>query len=132
MNHMYLLLMYDKTPGASKTKIQEKRHVFSKKLSTGSRFIIKDASLVYKAASTTGYYHANMNFDNYVKWLNEKLLPNIPEKSVVVMDNASYHNTRSSKIPISNSCKSNMQKWLMENNIPFDEMSRNIELWDLI
>ncbi|XP_045766308.1 uncharacterized protein LOC123879202 [Maniola jurtina] len=115
---------------------------FSKKLSTGSRFIIvhagnssgfiKDASLVYKAASTTGDYHSNMNFDNYVKWLNEKLLPNIPEKSVIVMDNASYHNTRSSKIPTSNSCKSDMKKWLMENNIPFDERSRNIELYDLI
>lgn len=67
---------------------------------------IKDASLVYKAASTTGDYHSNMNFNNYVKWFNEKLLPNIPEKSVVVMDNTSYHNTRSSKIPTYNSCKS--------------------------
>lgn len=115
---------------------------FSKKLSTGSRFIIvhagsssgfiKNAPLVYKAASTTGDYHSNMNFENYVKWLTEKLLPNLPEKAVIVMDNASYHNTRSSTIPTSNSRKADMQKWLTENGIPFDEQARRIELYDLI
>ncbi|CAH2101829.1 unnamed protein product [Euphydryas editha] len=115
---------------------------FSKKLSTGSRFIIvhagssdgfvPNASLVYKAASTSGDYHSNMNFDNYAKWLNEKLLPNLPEKSVIVMDNASYHNTRSSKIPTSNSNKGEMQKWLTENGISFDNNFKKDEIYDLI
>ncbi|XP_046966920.1 uncharacterized protein LOC124534920 [Vanessa cardui] len=115
---------------------------FSKKLSTGSRFIVvhagssdgfvPNASLVYKAASTSGDYHSNMNHDNYTKWLNEKLLPNLPEKSVIVMDNASYHNTRSSKIPTSNSSKGEMQKWLTENGISFDNRFKKVELYDLI
>lgn len=130
------------TWGPKKSNTKTKETSFSKKLSTGSRFIIvhaggssgfiKNASLVYKAASTTGDYHSNMNFDNYGKWLNEKLLPNLPEKSVIVMDNASYHNARSSKIPTSNSCKGDMQKWLTDNGISFDEQSRKIELYDLI
>ncbi|KAL0902501.1 hypothetical protein ABMA27_000355 [Loxostege sticticalis] len=72
-----------------------------------------------------------MNFENYVTWLTEKLLPNLPEKAVIVMDNASYHNTRSSTIPTSNSRKADMQKWLTENGIPFDEQARRIELYDL-
>lgn len=122
------------------TKTKDKS--FLKKLSTGARFIIvhagsssgfiKDASLIYKASSTTGDYHSNMNFNNYSKWLNEKLLPNLPDKSVIVMDNASYHNTRSSSIPTSNSRKSDMQKWLTEHGIPFNALSRNVELYDLI
>lgn len=114
----------------------------SNNLSTGSRFIIvhagssdgfvPNASLVYKAASTSGNYHSNMNYDNYAKSLNEKLLPNLPEKSVIVMDNASYHNTQSNKIPTSNSSKGEMQKWLTENGISFDNSLKKVELYDLI
>lgn len=98
----------------------------------GSDGFVPNASLVYKAATASGDYHSNMNYENYEKWLNEKLWPNLPEKSVIVMDNASYHNTRSSKIPTSNSCKAEIQNCLTHNSIPFDESSRKIELYDLI
>jgi hypothetical protein len=33
-----------------------------------------------------------MNVTNYQKWLTEKLIPNLPPKSVLVVDNAPYHN----------------------------------------
>ncbi|XP_041982726.1 uncharacterized protein LOC121735835 [Aricia agestis] len=115
---------------------------FSKKVDPGSRFIIvhagssdgfvPNASLVYKATSTAGDHSIDMNYDNYVKWLSEKLLPNLPEKSVIVMDNASYHNIRSSKIPTSKSTKGEMQHWLTENGISYDNSLKRIELNDLI
>lgn len=115
---------------------------FLKKISTGTRFIlvhagtkdgfIKNAKLMYKANSTVGDYHSNMSYENYVKWLNEKLLPNLPARSVIVLDNASYHNTRAEKIPTSASRKDEMQQWLTNKGIGFDESLRKVELYDLI
>ncbi|CAH2088633.1 unnamed protein product [Euphydryas editha] len=71
--------------------LKNKDTPFMKKLGTGSRFIvvhagtkdgfIPNAALVYKASSTTGDYHSNMGFENYSKWLEEKLLPNLPERA---------------------------------------------------
>lgn len=113
-----------------------------KKISKGMRVIIvhaggcegfvPNASLVYKANSTSGDYHDNMNLNNYKKWLSTQLLPNLPENSVIVVDNASYHNALLEKAPNSNSNKNEMQTWLTEKNIPFDETMKKIELYDLI
>ena len=33
-----------------------------------------------------------MNFELFKKWFTEMLIPNIPENSLIIMDNASYHN----------------------------------------
>ncbi|CAG4982209.1 unnamed protein product [Colias eurytheme] len=113
-----------------------------KKLSKGMRVIIvhaggcqgfvPNACLIYKANSTTGDYHDNMNFENYKTWLTKQLLPNLPKNSVIIMDNASYHNVVSEKCPNSNSNKSIMQEWLTEKNIPFEESMKKIELYDII
>lgn len=48
------------------------------------------------------------------------------------MDNASYHNALLEKAPNSNSNKNEMQTWLAEKNIPFDETMKKIQLYDLI
>src|SRR5258705_586897 len=53
---------------------------------------IKGAGLIYKAGTSSGDYHGQMNAVNFVKLLEEKLLPNLPQKSVIVIDNAPYHN----------------------------------------
>lgn len=113
-----------------------------KKLSKGMRVIIvhaggcegfvPNACLVYKANSTSGDYHDNMNLENYKKWLATKLLPNLPENAVIVVDNASYHNALSEKVPNSNSNMHAMRTWLAEKNIPFEETMKKIELYDLI
>lgn len=114
---------------------KDKSSPFLKKLSTGTRFIlvhggtdagfIENACLVYKANSTVGDYHSNMSFENYVKWLNEKLLPNLPDRSVIVLDNALYHNTRAEKLPM-------MQEWLTSKGIHFDSNLRKVKLYDII
>ncbi|CAF4956641.1 unnamed protein product [Pieris macdunnoughi] len=58
---------------------------------------IPDALLIYPAKKQTGDYHSKMNADNYQKWIKEKLLPNLPPQSVLVIDNASYHNKKNTK-----------------------------------
>ena len=52
---------------------------------------IPEASLVFQSGITSADYHGQMNFDNFSKWMKEKLLPNVPLNSVICMANASYH-----------------------------------------
>jgi transposase len=33
----------------------------------------------------------NVNSQIFLKWVTQKLLPQLPQKSVIVMDNASFH-----------------------------------------
>jgi hypothetical protein len=73
-----------------------------------------------------------MNAENYERWLKEKLIPNLPQNSVVVTDNASYHNVKLNRAPTSASRKSEMKEWLMQKNIPFEENSYKIQLYDII
>lgn len=68
-----------------------------------------------------------MNGENYEKWVHEKPIPNLPEKSVVVDDNAPYHNVQISKAPTSASKKDNMVAWLAEKNIPFSTNTRMLK-----
>ncbi|XP_072384711.1 uncharacterized protein [Diabrotica undecimpunctata] len=49
---------------------------------------VKDSYLKWKSQSNTGEYHDDMNYENYHKWLTEKLLLNLPANSVIVLDNA--------------------------------------------
>lgn len=50
------------------------------------------AGLVFKAGTTTGDYHGQMNKENFEKWLKEHLFRNVPQEGcVIVLDNAPYH-----------------------------------------
>ena len=73
---------------------------------------ISGAKLVYKAGLSTGDYHHEMNFENFSKWLAKKLIPNLKPKSVLVFDNASYHNVQQDKFPTMASRKVVIQEWL--------------------
>lgn len=93
---------------------------------------IDNACLVYKANSTAGDHNSNMSFESYIKWLNEKLLPNLPDHSVIVLDNASNAKKPGDKLPTIASKKSDMQQWLTAKGIHFDSNLRKVELYDLI
>ena len=109
----------------------------------GERFIIlnavtKDgwvdgAQLVFQAKRRTGDYHGAMNEENFTKWFTHQLLPNIPDDTVIIMDNASYHNMfLDDGVPQLTSKKIVLQKWLTDNNISFDDNFLRIQLVDLI
>jgi hypothetical protein len=44
----------------------------------GENSFVENALLMWKADSNTEDYHSQMNFQNYEKWLREKLIPNLP------------------------------------------------------
>lgn len=110
--------------------------------SAGSRWIIahagsengfiNNAFLIFKSQSKSSDYHDDMNSSNFLKWMTEKLIPNLPERSLVVMDNAPYHCTQINKAPTMSNLKADMQKWLQENGVYFEESWTKAILFDLI
>lgn len=111
-------------------------------ISKGNRLIIVHAGgymgfisnclLIFKSGSKSGDYHDDMNSKNYEKWLTEKLIPNLPTSSVVVTDNAPYHNVQLERAPSSNSKKQEMVDWLTSKNIDFSPAYRKPQLYEII
>jgi transposase len=79
---------------------------------------VSGAKLVFKSTRKTGDYHGQMNSDLFGKWFTEMLLPNIPDNSVIIMDNAPYHNTLTDYSPPTPQCsKKRIGEWLEQNKI---------------
>jgi hypothetical protein len=91
-----------------------------------------NALLIFKSNSRTGDYHDETNNENYIRWLNKKLISNMPPSSVIVLEKAPYHNVQDSPPPTSNSTKKSMHEWLTERNIPFSANMYKTELYELI
>ena len=93
---------------------------------------VNNAKLVFEAKRKTGDYHGQMAWGNFSKWFTKQLLPNIPESSIIIMDNASYHNTiEDNSFPKSNVIKEYLQKWLDVNDIPWGQDLLKAELYAL-
>jgi len=67
-----------------------------------------------------------------MKRLQEKLIPNLESKSVIVVDNASYHNEQLNRHPTSNARKGVMLLWFDKHGIPYSSNMTKAELYDLI
>lgn len=93
---------------------------------------VKNAYLRYKPTIKSGDYHDAMNYENYKKWLQDMLIPNLPPNSVLVIDNASYHNVQCEKVPTMASRKAEMQEWLTTRNIGFTDDMYKADLYHLI
>ncbi|XP_065204147.1 uncharacterized protein LOC135834240 [Planococcus citri] len=94
--------------------------------------LLEGAKLLYRENVKTGDYHGQMNADMFFKWITTKLIPSLPSNSVVVMDNAAYHNALLEKVPNKYSLKAVMKEWLRSRDIPFDENMLRHELYALI
>ena len=70
-------------------------------------------------SKNSGDYHDEMNGKHFEEWLENKVFPNIPENSTVIMDNASYHSVKAEKTPNMKSKKADMQSWLTQKNVKF-------------
>jgi transposase len=94
---------------------------------------IPNAKLVFKSTKKTGDYHGQMNHDLFSKWFIEQLLPNIPKQSLIVMDNAPYHNALSPHSAPTGSCKKDeIRSWLIKNRIPIRDDSLKAELVEIL
>ncbi len=93
---------------------------------------VNNAKLVFEAKKRTGDYHGQMDWGNFSRWFIEQLLPNIPKQSIIILDNASYHNTtEETSFPKSNSVKEDLRKWLDDKEIPWGQDLLKAELYAL-
>lgn len=93
---------------------------------------LNGAKLLFKAGTTSGDYHGQMNSVNFEKWAADMLIPNLPQNSVVVMDNAPYHSVQENKVPTKSSTKPLMLEWLTKNNVKASITMRKDELFHLV
>ena len=118
-------------------EVSGKKHVIGK----GKRLIIvhagSKAGFIDGALLTTwtdgksADYHDSMNAQHFEEWF-ARLLDNIPDSSVIVMDNASYHSRQRNKAPTSSNKKGELQAWLEENSISYEEDMLKVELLELV
>ena len=93
---------------------------------------IDGAELIFVGKRDSGDYHNEMNILHFMEWFREKLLPNCPPRSVIVLDNAKYHNAVVEKIPTKSSRKQDMLDWLAKHKIRHEKKMLKAELYFLI
>lgn len=73
-----------------------------------------------------------MNWDNFSEWFQEKLLKNIPKNSLIIMDNAAYHNVLAEEaFPKKSHSVKRLREWLSNNEIPWNKDMLKSELFEL-
>lgn len=93
---------------------------------------VEGAELVFEAKKRTGDYHGQMNWDNFSKWFESQLLENIAPQSIIVCDNAKYHNVfADNSFPTRSSKKDELKRWLDRNGYPWREDMLKAELFEL-
>ena len=91
------------------------------------------AKLVFKSNKKTGDYHGQMNGVVFEKWFKEQLVKSIPDNSIIVMDNASYHKVLTkSSAPIASSSKNAIRNWLENNKISCNPNCLKAELVEIL
>lgn len=101
-------------------------------VAVGEDLYSPNSLLIYEAKpKANGSYKTSSK--TYERWLNEKLLPKLQPKSVIVVDMDSAHNKETNCVPSwYTSTKAAMEAWLTKNNISFVPEMCRAELFQLI
>ena len=83
---------------------------------------------MYDGKSSSGDYHSEMNSE---KCMREWLIPNLSQRSVVVIDNAPYYSVQENKCPNQSSRKADIQTWLTRNGVAWSNDMLKVELIEL-
>ena len=98
----------------------------------GAEGWVKGADLVFRSKTNSADYHDEMNAEHLMDWFTNQLLPNIPLNSVIILDNATYHNKQKDKAPTTATRKDDIKKWLDEHNIPYSDKDIKKTLLDKV
>lgn len=94
--------------------------------------LVDGAELVFEAKKRTGDYHGQMNWENFSKWFRSQLLTSIPKESIVILDNARYHNVLVEDFfPSKSTTKEHLRRWLTQNSYPWRDDMLKSELLEL-
>ena len=93
---------------------------------------VDGAELVFEAKKRTGDYHGQMNWENFSKWFLFQLIPNIEPGSIIILDNAKYHNVLvEGSFPNRCNKKEQLRSWLSHNGYAWREDMLKSELLEL-
>ena len=93
---------------------------------------IPNTTLIFQSKKSTGDYHDEMTGEHFEEWFRDKLLPNIPPDSLIVMDNASYHSRRCEEIPVKSWTKKKLIEWLDGKGIAYPPKALKSEVYSII
>ena len=88
---------------------------------------VLNAEVVFEAHSSSGDYHGEMNHKTIVRWLEDTLIPNLPPKYVLVIDNAAYHNVQVDRRPV----RATIQERFTKHSIQWSAGMLEDELFEL-
>ena len=75
-----------------------------------------------KRADHKGDYHKVFKSENFVPWFRDKLLPGLNEPSLIIMDNARYHQTYGDWVPkVYKAKKERLQEYLTFRGVGFNQ-----------
>ena len=77
-------------------------------------------------------YDDEMNGTHFAEWFEKKLVTNLPPRSVIVLDNAPYHNVVVEKVPVQSSTKTFMREWLTKHEIRWKHGDLKRDLFEKI
>lgn len=83
--------------------------------------LLRECSMVFEGKKSTGDYHGSFNFEVFHKWFHNQLIPNLPEKSCIVMDRATYHMVPEERLILGEMRKVEIQQWLTKHHIIWEE-----------
>ena len=69
-----------------------------------------------------------MTSEHFEEWFTSKLLPNLQPKSLIVMDNGTYHSMHSEPLLVKSWTKKRMVEWLWANKIDFPPKALKSEI----
>ena len=88
---------------------------------------VTNTTLIFQSKRNTGNYHNEMTGEHYEEWFRDKLLPNVPPHSLIIMDNTRLLE----EVPVKSWTKKKMVAWLEERNIPFDPKAKKPEIFSI-
>ena len=76
-------------------------------------------------------YHDSMNGDSYEQYFVNSLCTNVPQGSLIVIDNAPYHSRNDETYPVSKWKKQQYIDWLKSKDIAVPKKILRAELWTM-
>jgi hypothetical protein len=86
---------------------------------TRSEGLIDGCDLVFLTKSKDGDYHQEMNSVFFLEWFEKQLMPALKNSSLVVLDNASYHNVKTKDTVFPNFIQKKLFSKTILHNITF-------------
>ena len=91
---------------------------------------VQNAELIFQAKDDWDF-HNQMNASLFEEWFRNQLLPNIPPRSVIVMDNAACHSVKLEKRPNTSWSKAELRDWLMRKGVQPEQNATKAQLHEL-